>query len=276
MKLQKYTVGQKLKPKAGRENNCVNWTIPDRSHYKHAYIVYTNDIAPDGTNRYKIFDASGQECGGCYGCFTENDLEPYEPQLSPSDLKPGDWVEVVEELRSNIDKVWPVGSICEVKDVCHGLRNLYLSYPGTGGLWTDHKQDHAGKLRKCDPPEEKPVAIVGVDYGSPAGDRTSICYYCSQCQMFMVKTQDHECPAKPRSTSSSPSLMDCCTSIVKKARDLALSPMERKYRKLGLKDADGLTSEGRSVFLDLLFEKFGKELMDPRVKQLSKDGNEEE
>lgn len=76
---------------------------------------------------------------------------------------------------------------------------------------------------------------------------------------------------------SFPKLHMYVTDVINAARDLALTPMERKYRKLGLKDSQGnLTESGTVLLIDLLFQKFGKDVMDPVVKKLAAKKSDED
>jgi hypothetical protein len=184
-----------------------------------------------------------------------------EQGLEQEELKAGDWVEVIEDCTIDRETYeqgqkfrlvesngvgWPVAldiSSSRSPDKKHSLNKSELKH-----------------FRKCSPPEEK-------------GYRWQL---SGETATTAFELHERIRKAQQGFYSSPTPFMDCCTSIVNKARDLALSPMERKYRKLGLKNADGLTASGREVFLDLLFEKFGKELMDPRVKQLASKKDEDD
>lgn len=178
--------------------------------------------------------------------------------IRPEDLKEGDWVEVPRDMMSCFGSHIPAGKYI-VKQIDESYPKVGLDVDDTV-LYPSH--ENLVNCRKCSPPEERCV------WKSPV-------FTLSDSPQYTV-TWDTGFDSA--SISPTPSLMDCVTSVVQKARDLALSPIERKYRKLGLKDEDGLTAEGLQVLLDLLFQKFGKELMDPVVRKLAakKDDEDEE
>lgn len=172
--------------------------------------------------------------------------------LCLADLKLGDWVEVIAE----IDSFFLPGTKLKIveDEGTDYVGNMRFRVQNAEGIddWI-YNGDLPG-LRRCDPPEKE---------ATPMADSY---FLKSHCTVTFPNN-----PIIP----FTPSFMDCCRSIVSKARDLALSPMEKKYRTLGLKDENGLTNEGKAVLLDLLFQKFGKELMDPVVKKLAAQDSDE-
>ena len=78
-----YKIGDKLKPKAGREGKCGNY-----KDNKGEYIVITGI---DSTlYRYGIYSGS-KKVKDCYACFQDDDLESFEEPKNEPEVSSSTW-----------------------------------------------------------------------------------------------------------------------------------------------------------------------------------------
>lgn len=82
-----FKIGDKVRVKEGKENKCGSYTNEPGAH--HLVVIGGEN---NGKLRYDIMDKEGTKINWCFNCFDDEDLVPYQTEITLETLQKGNVV----------------------------------------------------------------------------------------------------------------------------------------------------------------------------------------